>query len=110
MPVGAGLFVLSLALFPMRPGLAASLAAFDSANKRRQESRTAPAVSRGLRGEVGGALADGFRYLVGVVAYVVPAALIAGGAIVVLRPSIEMDVPITSANRCSRALSGAPLP
>ncbi|MCW2940320.1 MAG: type secretion system protein [Actinomycetia bacterium] len=55
--VGLGLFVLSLALFPMRPGLAASLAAFDSANKRRQESRTAPAASRGLRGEVGGALA-----------------------------------------------------
>ncbi len=51
-------------------------------------------------GQVGGALADGFRYLVGVVAYVVPAALIAGGAIVVLRPFLPNSRPFASGALC----------
>src|SRR2546430_590143 len=51
-------------------------------------------------GKVGGALADGFRYLVGVVAYVVPAALVAGGAVVVLRPFLPNSRPFASGAVC----------
>lgn len=60
---GAGIFVLFRALFPARPGLAASLAAFDAANRRRDEnariSRTSGAQekSAGLRAELGVRLA-----------------------------------------------------
>jgi DNA segregation ATPase FtsK/SpoIIIE, S-DNA-T family len=51
-------------------------------------------------GQVGGALADGLRYLVGVTAYVVPAALVAGGAIVVLRPFLPNSRPFASGAVC----------
>ena len=51
-------------------------------------------------GQVGGALADGLRYLVGVTAYVVPAALVAGGAIVVLRPFLPTAAPFASGALC----------
>src|SRR5712671_2129620 len=51
-------------------------------------------------GQVGGALADGLRYVVGVVAYVVPAALVAGGAIVVLRPFLPNSRPFASGALC----------
>src|SRR2546421_4260870 len=47
-------------------------------------------------GKVGGALADGCRYLVGAIAYVVPAALVAGGLIVVLRPFLPSSRPFAS--------------
>ena len=61
---GAGLFLLVLALFPARPGLAASLSAFDATVRRRQRAdepvRTAPTRERttGLRGRFGTALAE----------------------------------------------------
>jgi DNA segregation ATPase FtsK/SpoIIIE, S-DNA-T family len=51
-------------------------------------------------GQVGAALADGLRYLVGVTAYVVPAALVAGGAIVVLRPFLPNSRPFASGALC----------
>ncbi|MDX6674900.1 MAG: segregation ATPase FtsK/SpoIIIE, family, partial [Solirubrobacteraceae bacterium] len=51
-------------------------------------------------GRVGGALADGLRYLVGVTAYVVPAALVAGGAIVVLRPFLPNSRPFAAGALC----------
>jgi tight adherence protein C len=60
---GAGLFLLLRALFPPRPGLAASLAAFDAANRQRAEdarvSRDAAKQQRpaGLRAEFGARLA-----------------------------------------------------
>ena len=51
-------------------------------------------------GQVGGALADGLRYLVGVTAYVVPAALVAGGVIVVLRPFLPNSRPFAAGALC----------
>jgi Flp pilus assembly protein TadB len=60
---GAGLFVLFRALFPARPGLAASLAAFDAANRRRDEDARVSLTSTtqknnvGLRADLGAALA-----------------------------------------------------
>jgi DNA segregation ATPase FtsK/SpoIIIE, S-DNA-T family len=51
-------------------------------------------------GQVGGALADGLRYLVGVTAYVVPAALVVGGAVVVLRPFLPNSRPFASGALC----------
>jgi len=51
-------------------------------------------------GQVGRALADGLRYLVGVIAYVVPAALVAGGAVVVLRPFLPNTRPFASGAVC----------
>src|SRR5437868_3016218 len=51
-------------------------------------------------GKVGGALADGCRYLVGAIAYVVPAALVAGGLIVVLRPFLPSSRPFASGALC----------
>jgi tight adherence protein C len=56
---GAGLFILFRALFPARPGLAASLAAFDAANRRRDEaariSRTSATQEKsvGFRADLG---------------------------------------------------------
>jgi Flp pilus assembly protein TadB len=61
--VGAGLFILFRALFPARPGLAASLAAFDAMNRRRAEvariNRTSGTQqkSAGLRSDLGVRLA-----------------------------------------------------
>jgi tight adherence protein C len=61
--VGVGLFALFYALFPSRPGLAATLAAFDSAGRRRKQdaaaSTAAPAGGErlgGLRKSMGAAL------------------------------------------------------
>jgi Flp pilus assembly protein TadB len=60
---GAGCFLLLRALFPPRPGLAASLAAFDAAVRRRAEAarpdRTSPGQEKvsGFRAPVGRALA-----------------------------------------------------
>jgi tight adherence protein C len=60
---GAGCYLLFRALFPPRPGLAASLAAFDAAVRRRDEdarvARTSPAREKvgGLRAKLGRALA-----------------------------------------------------
>jgi tight adherence protein C len=60
---GAGCYLLFRALFPPRPGLAASLAAFDAAVRRRaadaRVNRTSPAQEKlgGLRAKLGGALA-----------------------------------------------------
>src|SRR5213078_3042070 len=51
-------------------------------------------------GKVGEAMADGFRYLVGVIAYGVPVALVAGGAIVVLRPFLPNSQPFASGALC----------
>jgi DNA segregation ATPase FtsK/SpoIIIE, S-DNA-T family len=51
-------------------------------------------------GKVGEALADGCRYLVGVVSYGVPVALVAGGAIVVLRPFLPNSRPFVSGALC----------
>jgi tight adherence protein C len=61
--VGVGLFLLALAVFPSRPGLAASMAAFDAAARRRQQAaqpiRTSPTLEKvgGLRARLGGLLA-----------------------------------------------------
>jgi Flp pilus assembly protein TadB len=60
--VGVGLFALFYALFPSRPGLAAALAAFDAAGRRRQqeEGPARPLIGErlgGLRSRVGTALA-----------------------------------------------------
>lgn len=60
---GAGLFLLLRALFPARPGLAASLSAFDAANRRRDEDArvsragTAPPKQGGVRADLGAGLA-----------------------------------------------------
>lgn len=60
---GIGLFALVRALFPARPGLAASLSALDAAVRRRAESDRPAAASptaekvEGIRAKVGGALA-----------------------------------------------------
>lgn len=58
--VGVGLFLLVRALFPARPGLAASLAAFDAARKRHDEvaPRLSPTMEKvgGLRAQVGRAM------------------------------------------------------
>ena len=40
--IGIGLYLLMRALFPPRPGLAASLAAFDAAARRRDTRRARP--------------------------------------------------------------------
>src|SRR5437763_396278 len=45
-------------------------------------------------GQVGGALTDAVRYLVGVVAYGVPVALVVGGAVVVVRPLLPEERPV----------------
>jgi len=44
-------------------------------------------------GQVGQALADGTAYLVGLIAYAVPVALVAGGALVVMRPFLPRGRP-----------------
>jgi tight adherence protein C len=58
---GLGLYVLVRALFPARPGLAASLAAFDRARAQdaRRQDRTSPGMEEvgGLRARVGRSLA-----------------------------------------------------
>jgi Flp pilus assembly protein TadB len=60
---GAGLFLLFRALFPARPGLAASLAAFDAVNRRRDEDArvsragTSPQRRSGIRADLGAGLA-----------------------------------------------------
>jgi tight adherence protein C len=60
---GAGCYLLFRALFPPRPGLAASLAAFDAAVRRRaadaRANRTSPTTEKlgGLRAKLGRALA-----------------------------------------------------
>jgi S-DNA-T family DNA segregation ATPase FtsK/SpoIIIE len=51
-------------------------------------------------GQVGGALTDAVRYLVGVVAYGVPVALVAGGALVVVRPLLPEDRPLGVGAAC----------
>ncbi len=51
-------------------------------------------------GEVGGALTDGARYLVGAIAYGVPVALVAGGVVVVLRPFVPNGRPIGTGAAC----------
>ncbi len=60
---GLGLFGLLRALFPARPGLAASLAAFDARNRKRAEAaqpdRSSPTMEKvtGIRADVGRVLA-----------------------------------------------------
>jgi S-DNA-T family DNA segregation ATPase FtsK/SpoIIIE len=51
-------------------------------------------------GEVGNALTDGVRYLVGTVAYGVPVGLVAGGAIVVMRPMLPRGRPFGTGAAC----------
>jgi S-DNA-T family DNA segregation ATPase FtsK/SpoIIIE len=51
-------------------------------------------------GEVGGALTDGARYLVGSIAYGVPVALVAGGVVVVMRPLLPSGRPIGTGVAC----------
>src|SRR4051794_19693925 len=51
-------------------------------------------------GEVGGALTDGARYLVGAIAYGLPIALVAGGAVVVMRPFLPNSRPIGTGAAC----------
>jgi DNA segregation ATPase FtsK/SpoIIIE, S-DNA-T family len=51
-------------------------------------------------GEVGGALTDGARYLVGPIAYGVPVALVAGGLVVVMRPLLPSGRPIGTGAAC----------
>jgi S-DNA-T family DNA segregation ATPase FtsK/SpoIIIE len=51
-------------------------------------------------GKLGGGLADGLRYLVGTIAYGVPVTLVAGGAIVVLRPFLPTSRPFGSGLVC----------
>src|SRR6266513_3079561 len=51
-------------------------------------------------GRVGEALADRARYVVGVVSYGVPVALVAGGALVVLRPFLPNSRPFLSGAVC----------
>ena len=58
-------------------------------------------------GEVGAALTDGVRYLVGTVGYAVPVALVAAGAIVVMRPMLPAGRPFGTGGAC--LLAGATL-
>jgi S-DNA-T family DNA segregation ATPase FtsK/SpoIIIE len=51
-------------------------------------------------GEVGGALVDGLRYLVGTTAYGVPVALGAGGVVMVLRPFLPTSRPFVPGVCC----------
>src|SRR5204862_7357903 len=51
-------------------------------------------------GKVGEGMADGIRYLVGVIAYGVPVALVAAGAILVLRPFLPNSRPFASGGLC----------
>ena len=51
-------------------------------------------------GQVGGALTDAVRYLVGVVAYGVPVALVVGGAVVVVRPLLPEERPLGVGAAC----------
>ena len=43
-------------------------------------------------GEVGGAVSDGFRFVLGLVAYVAPVALVAAGLALIARPLVESSV------------------
>ncbi len=54
-------------------------------------------------GEVGGALTDGVRYLVGTVGYAVPVGLVAAGAIVVMRPMLPTGRPFGTGAACLMA-------
>ncbi|MDQ4041079.1 MAG: DNA translocase FtsK, partial [Actinomycetota bacterium] len=58
-------------------------------------------------GEVGGALTDGVRHLVGTVGYAVPVGLVAAGAIVVMRPMLPSGRPFGTGAAC--LLAGATL-
>jgi S-DNA-T family DNA segregation ATPase FtsK/SpoIIIE len=51
-------------------------------------------------GQVGGALADGFRFLFGGVAYLVPLALLATGALLVLGPMLPSVKPFRAGGIC----------
>jgi DNA segregation ATPase FtsK/SpoIIIE, S-DNA-T family len=51
-------------------------------------------------GEAGGALVDGLRRLVGAVHYVVPVALLASGAVLVMRPVLPTVRPFRAAGVC----------
>ncbi len=51
-------------------------------------------------GEAGGALVDGLRRLVGAVHYVVPVALLATGALLVMRPVLPAVRPFRAAGAC----------
>ncbi len=51
-------------------------------------------------GDVGGALVRGFAYAVGLLVYLVPAALIAAGAIVVSRPLLSLTRPFGTGGAC----------
>ena len=51
-------------------------------------------------GEAGGALVDGLRRLVGAVHYVVPVALLASGALLVMRPALPAVRPFRAAGAC----------
>src|SRR4051812_7731423 len=51
-------------------------------------------------GKVGGALADGFRFLLGGVAYLVPLVLLATGTVLVLRPMLPSVKPFKAGGIC----------
>ncbi|HKP92171.1 MAG TPA: DNA translocase FtsK 4TM domain-containing protein, partial [Thermoleophilaceae bacterium] len=51
-------------------------------------------------GQVGGALADVFRFLLGGVAYLVPLVLLATGAVLVLRPMLPSVKPFKAGGAC----------
>ncbi|HVE68446.1 MAG TPA: DNA translocase FtsK 4TM domain-containing protein [Solirubrobacteraceae bacterium] len=51
-------------------------------------------------GEVGGAMTDGVRYLVGTVGYAVPVGLVAAGFIVVMRPMLPTGRPFGTGAAC----------
>ena len=51
-------------------------------------------------GEVGTALAQGFAYAVGLIAYAVPVALVAAGALVVMRPFLRSGRPFGAGAAC----------
>src|SRR3954469_9296957 len=51
-------------------------------------------------GKVGGALADGFRFLLGGVAYLAPVVLLATGTVLVLRPMLPSVKPFQAGGGC----------
>jgi S-DNA-T family DNA segregation ATPase FtsK/SpoIIIE len=54
-------------------------------------------------GQVGEALADGLRLLFGAVAYAVPVALVAGGAVLIMRPALPSTHPFKAGALCLAA-------
>ena len=59
-------------------------------------------------GEVGEALADALRFLFGAVAYAAPVALLAAGAVLIMRPALPSTHPFKTGALCLAAALGKP--